>query len=342
MRSKALVTGGTGFIGLHLVEALLRRGEAVRCLVRNPHRRTPLDDLDVEQVPGDVTDIASLRSALQGVEIVYHVAGLVASLKPEDLVRVNGGGTGLVAEACAASGDPPLLVVVSSLAAAGPVPRGEVRSELDPIRPISLYGQSKREGELAAAAWAAKVPMTFVRPGVVFGPRNVELRPMLSTIYRFRAHPVPGWRCPPLSYIHVEDLVEILISAGERGRRVQSLEDASPGETSPEGFYFAEVGEYPDWGRFGRMFARSIGRPFAPVIHVPGPVPWAVGAASEFLGRVRGRAALLNVDKIREAVATSWACSSEWTRRDLGFEPPRSLEERVRETAHWFREAGWL
>ena len=339
---KVLVTGATGFIGMHLAETLVRRGDRVRCLLRDPSRHTLLDDLDVQRVKGDVTHADSLRSAVDGMDVVYHVAGLLAALSADEMIRVNGAGTGRVAEACATATTPPVLVIVSSIAAAGPAARGEVRREEDPIGPISLYGQSKREGELAAARWAARVPTTVVRPGVVFGPRNADLRPMVSTIYRLRIHPVPGWRSTPLSYIHVADLVDILTSAAELGKRLEPLDDAAPGVTSAQGFYFAEVGEYPDWGQFGRMFARELRRPFAPVVRIPGPLPWAVGAASELYGRLRGRAQVLNVDKIREAVAPSWACSSEWTRRDLNFQPPLSLEERVRETARWFRDAGWL
>ena len=226
--------------------------------------------------------------------------------------------------------------------AAGPARPGSVRREEDPPSPVSLYGQSKREGELAAARWAARVPMTVVRPGVVFGPGCREFRPMLSTIYRLRMHPVPGWHRPPLSYIHVSDLVEVLIAAAERGRRVEPLQESRPGETTPAGFYFAESGEHPDWGEFGRMFARAMGRPRAAVVPLPAPIPWCVGAFSEAAGRLRGRAPVLNVDKIREAHARSWACSSAWTRRDLGFQPSQPLESRVRDTARWFQDHGWL
>ncbi len=339
---QVLVTGGTGFIGSHLVETLIRRGDRVRCLVRDPARARRLEELGAECIRGDVTEMAALRPAVQAVDVVYHVAGLLAALRPEHMLHVNAVGSGLVAQACAEMTEPPVLVLVSSLAAAGPVRAGTVRREEDPLSPISVYGQSKREGELAAARWAERVPMTVVRPGVVFGPACREFRPMLSTIYRLRVHPVPGWRRPPLSYIHVSDLVDVLIAAAERGRRVKPPDASRPGTTGPAGFYFAEAGEYPDWGEFGRMFARAIGRPRAPVVPLPAPIPWCVGAVSQAAGRLRGRAPLLNVDKIREARASSWACSSTWTRRDLGFRPGQSLESRVRDTARWFQEHGWL
>lgn len=335
-----LITGATGFIGGHLAESLARRGDRVRCLVRDPERAQRLRDLDVELITGDVTRPETLRDAVEGTDVVYHAAGLLAAMSGEKMLQVNGEGVGNVAKACADLSNPPVLVVLSSLAAAGPVPRGEVRDETTPLAPISLYGQTKREGELAVVPWANRVPATILRPGVVFGPRSQDLRPMLSTIYRLRFHPVPGWRCPPLSYIHVDDLVNVMIQASERGLRVAS--DQGESNDSTRGFYFVGDDEHPDWARFGRMFAMALNRPYAPVVRLFDPLPWCLGVGSEWLGRVRGRAALLNMDKMREARATSWECSSARAARELDFQLPRTLSERVRETADWFRENGWL
>src|SRR5262245_61004025 len=115
-----LVTGATGFIGLHLVEALVRRGERVRCLVRRSSQVEPLKALGIELVSAGFDDQPALTAAVAGTEIVFHVAGLIRALRSSEFYRVNELGTARLAEACCAQREPPRLMLVSSIAAAGP------------------------------------------------------------------------------------------------------------------------------------------------------------------------------------------------------------------------------
>jgi nucleoside-diphosphate-sugar epimerase len=158
-----------------------------------------------------------------------------------------------------------------------------------------------------------------------------------------RLHPVPGFHQPPLSYIHVEDLAEILIRAAERGGRVPSTVAGDSEQDQPgEGVYYAVAPEYPtlaDWGRMARPLLR---RPFAPVIPMPNPLPWFFASCSEVLAQLRGRAEMFNRDKIREAQVESWACSPAAIERDLDFTPPKPLQKRLEETIEWYKQAGWL
>ncbi len=165
----ALVTGATGFIGHHLVQLLTERGQQVSCLVRRDSDRSGVEAFDPNYCVGDVTDLNSLRRAVHGIDVVYHLAGLTKSLRADELIRVNELGTRNVSLACAEMTHPPILVVASSLAAAGPAVSDRPRREIDPPRPVSVYGRSKRAGELAAREYAARVPTTIVRPPIVFG-----------------------------------------------------------------------------------------------------------------------------------------------------------------------------
>src|SRR5205823_4142629 len=117
---------------------------------------------------GDVTEPDSLPAAVAGVDVVYNLAGLTKALRTSDQTRVNGSGVDHLAKLCAAQESPPVHVLVSSIAAGGPTPRGKLRYESDEPAPISNYGRSKREGEISAGRWANRVPTTIVRPGVVF------------------------------------------------------------------------------------------------------------------------------------------------------------------------------
>ena len=333
-----LVTGATGFIGSHLVDSLLQRGAKVRCLVRSLERGGALRERGVELIFGDLDRPASLAAALEGISTVYHLAGCTKSLCAAEMFRINRDGCETLARVCALQRESPRLVIVSSVAAAGPTTRGHLRTEDESPRPVSNYGRSKLAGELAAARYADRVPTTIVRPGVVFGPRDPALAKAFRTIRRLWVHPSPGWFPPPLSYIYVADLVEMLLRTAEHGARISAGENGSPGR----GRYFAVASEYPTYAELGRMVRPLLSRRLAPIVPLAGPAVWCVAGVNEALSRIRGRPDELNLDKMREALAESWACSGESARRELGFTPPRPLAKRLQETIEWYAREGWL
>ncbi len=337
--ANVLITGATGFVGGHLAEALVARGNRVRCLVRSTSATALLEQAQVEIVRAGLDDGDAVHRALHGIDAVYHVAGALAERRPGELHRVNAQLTSNLALACASRESPPTFVLVSSVAAAGPTRRGEVRQPADPPNPISQYGRSKYEGEKHVAAHAANMPVTIVRPGVVLGERDRASLAIFKTIRYWRFHPVLGLRTPPLSVIHVADLVELLIRAARQGRRVSPEPDSSePGR----GCYFACLDQYPTYAELGRMVRREINRPFAPVLPIPKPAAMAVAATNQGMARLGLGIPLLSLDKVAEAAAASWACSPSETFRDLEFTPTVSLQERLRQTAAWYREAKWL
>ena len=117
---RVLVTGATGFIGLALVERLLARGDQVRALVRRTSKVAALQRAGAELATGDVVDARSLARAVEGCDCVFHLAGLVKCVTPDELFHANAQGTRNVAVACASDANRPSLVYVSSLSAGGP------------------------------------------------------------------------------------------------------------------------------------------------------------------------------------------------------------------------------
>ena len=215
-------------------------------------------DLGARPIYGDVTNPDSLPPAVAGEQIVYHLAGRTLALEGREFFEVNRRGVAHIAKACASQTTPPVLVYVSSLAAAGPAINGRPRIESDPPHPVSFYGRSKRGGEHAAECYADRVPTTVVRPPIVVGEGDRLGLPLFRSVIRFGVHFSPGLRASRFSLIHVSDLVQLIILAGERGKRLPP--PGQRGESRPQGYYFAACEEDPTYADLGRLVARSIGR----------------------------------------------------------------------------------
>ena len=331
---KALVTGANGFIGEHLVRTLLEHGEEVRAMVRRPAAGEALRLMGAEVVLGDVTRPETLPNATAGVDVVFHLAGLVKALHSDELFKVNEAGSRNIAAACAAQESPPVLVLVSSLAAAGPALNGHPRTESDPIHPVSNYGRSKRAGEVAAVRFAPNVPITIVRPPIVFGEGDMNSWLLFQPIARHGIHAVPGTNPRKISLIHADDLAQALRLAAGNGKRVPQNGDPA------EGSYFVGGDRDPEYDELGQLIGEAVGRDHIVVLHTPDWIARCAGAASDLVARLRGRPAIFNLDKMREASAGSWVCSSDRIRRELGFGVARPLIDRLHQTAEWYARQG--
>ena len=303
-------------------------------------RREPaghrLKALGAEVVLGDVTRPDNLAAAVAGTDVVFHLAGLVKALHSDELFKVNGQGTRNVARACNDQTSPPVLVLVSSMAAAGPALNGHPRTESDPIEPVSNYGRSKRAGEVAAVEFSRNLPVTIVRPPVVFGEGDMNTWLLFQPIARHGVHAVPGLKPRKVSLVHADDLAEALWLAAGKGKRVDKEGDPA------EGCYFVAGDRDPQYDELGRLIGDAVGRRRVFIVRTPDWMGRCAGAASEVVSRLRGQAAIFNLDKMREASAGSWVCSSERIRHDLGFRVARPLTERLQQTADWYASQGLL
>jgi nucleoside-diphosphate-sugar epimerase len=287
-------------------------------------------------VTGNVRDAEAVRAAVEGAGTVYHLAGVVAAFRSSDMMQTNATALRNVVEACSRCASPPTLVIASSLAAAGPSSVDRPRVETDPSAPVSHYGRSKRAGELIAEEYAARVPITVVRPPVVFGEGDRNLQPVFRTVYRLGLHVAAGLAHYRYSMIHVSDLVEAMMLAAQSGAR---LAPNVEGGSSATGYYFVGDDEQPTYAELGKMIGAALGRNRVFVFRTPSTVSlWPVAAVSEALSRIRRRPSIFNFDKAREARAGSWTCSTAAIRADLGFVPAASLAERLRQTADWYLE----
>ncbi len=338
--AKVMVTGASGFIGVHLVRALAERGDDITCLVRKSSKTASLTESGARLVYGDVTDRESLPPAIAGQEIVYHVAGCTQSLDPRWFYKVNQRGVANVAQVCAGQANPPIMVSVSSLAAAGPANNGKPKTEADRPAPVSHYGHSKRAGERAAEAFADRVPITIVRPPIVLGEGDRMGLPLFRSIAKFGVHMVPGLNRRRFSLVHVDDLVELMIRAAEKGTRLPPR--GSPESHGPQGYYFAACEEDPAYSDLGRLVAEALGRHLVVIVPTATPLVWMVAVAGEAISRIGHQPLFMNMDKAREITAGNWVCSATAAAKELGYQVGAPLLNRLRQTANWYRTAGWL
>ena len=330
-----LVTGASGFIGGHLVRRLTAQGCRVACLVRATSRVDDLQGAGAQLVACDIADRAGVARAIasSNARFVFHLAGLVRAIDPEDFMRVNAKGVEAVAEACTDQPDRPVLVLVSSIAAAGP--SGERPAiESDPPVPVSYYGRSKLAGEQVAMTYADALPITVVRPCVVFGAGDRGMYEVFRPIARLGLHVVGGPSDRRVSLVAVADLVECLVLAAEQGERL------APG-VSGHGIYFAAA-EDISYVELGMAIARALGKPQPRILRLPGWSMRTIGRFGDVMSRVRRRPGWVGRDKIRDVLAGSWTCSSAKARQQLGWLPAAPLADRLRETAQWYRDAHWL
>ncbi len=331
-----LVTGATGFIGSRLVSRLVARGENVKCLARPTSNISQLQKLKCLIVHGDLAESSrAITDAVSNVDTIYHLAASTHAIHARNLVSINTSSTKNLLNACAACNSPPTLVFVSSLAAVGPSSGTQLLRESDPRNPVSFYGRSKADCELAALEYSDRLPISIVRPPIVLGGGDRHGLQIFDLIDRFGWHIVPGFTDRLFSLIHVDDLANVLIDVGDRGRRLSR-------ESSSHGIYFASGDETVTYADLGRLIGRALGRSQTRIMRVGKPIMWAFAAINEVKGRLVSDAQFLNLDKFREAFAGSWACSNEKLKQEFGgvHFPPLSL--RLKQTVDWYRQRGWL
>jgi UDP-glucose 4-epimerase len=311
----AVVTGSTGFIGSHLVEALRARGAEVRVLRR-----------------AEYADAAIVRNSpvWNDATHCFHLGAATKGRSRDEFMRSNVDPTRHLAETIAARGATgPRLVFLSSQAAAGPS-RSATHSvcEDDACAPVEAYGESKLAAERLIQAMGGRLRATIVRACAVYGPGDRDF----LQVFRQATGRVAVYAAPAdqqFSIVHVRDLVSAIIAAGEN--------PAAAGRT-----YFVANPAPTTWRAMYAAIAHGAGQGPTVELQIPAALLAAAAFVSDLLPINRDAAPLLNRHKVTLARANWWLCDATRARRELGWSPTIAFDAGIRETLAWYLAAGWL
>lgn len=326
---KALVTGANGFLGSHLVDRLLDRGDEVRVLIRKSSNLRWLMDKELQFHYGDVVgDLKGIGEGLQGIDVLFHVAGVIKALDSRTYYNVNARGTENVLETCLKV-NPKIkrVVVVTSLAAHGPGKEMEPAREENECHPLTDYGRSKRDAELIALKYAHRLPVTIVRPPAIYGPRDDQILEFFRMV-RWGLAFLPGFGRRVLNLCHVDDVVSGLLLAAESPIALGEI------------FFVGDDRNY-DWAEAADTIGHVIGR--RPIkIRLPEPVVYGVAGVSEAIGKAVRRTFSINWDYAKNFLQKNWALDISKAKNLLGYRPRYSLEQGAKNTFDWYKSEKWF
>lgn len=325
---RCLVTGGTGFIGYHLVSALRKDGHEVRILVRETSDTTHLEPLGVELVAGDILDQDSMTKAIGGMDWVFHLAAItvLSGVGMDRMREVNVGGTRNVLEAAVRAGVS-RVVHHSSSAALGASTEPQFLDESVEwnFGPLNIpYLTTKREAEELALSYARRgLEIMAINPPIVIGHPDFHVSGGGGMVLGFLKGRVPGYLKGGHSYVDVRDVARGLIQTAERGR---------PGER------YILLAQTMTHEAFYRLLGEIAGMK-PPRFTIPYPLAYALAETQEVWARLRGKRPFLFRDLIRMG-RLYWWYEGRKAREELGFHP-RPIHQTLTETVTWFRENGY-
>lgn len=326
---RVLITGASGFLGYHLIQAALQSGLEVFAAVRKSSHIEHLQDLNIQYTDLDFTSVESLKSEIEdkAYHYIIHASGVTKAKTQEEYNTINAHYTqNLALAASSAHKRIEKFVFVSSLAALGPLEVLKEQIEDDSeARPVTFYGQSK----LLAERYLAEIPdlpLIVFRPTAVYGPREKDMYILFKTINsgwephigRFEQH---------LSFIYVKDLADVIIKA---------LNSRISGKSYnvSDGFVY---NRYALADGVKRALSKKT---FA--IHLPVRAVHALAATMDLIYAKSEMTPALSKHKMPELTAVNWACNIRNIQNDLNFKPEYDLEKGLHETVLWYKNNNWL
>ncbi len=322
---KAFITGGSGFIGSHLINFLLKSEWKIKALFH----KTPIDvsEKGIEIIEGDIRDLDFLEDSIEKGDIVFHLASaLGASLIPErEFFEINAVGTKNVLHASLIKGAK-RVVHFSSAGVIGYVKNGEIADENYPLNPEDFYERSKLDGEKIAIEYGRKgLDLVIIRPGWVYGPgdkRTFKLIKAIASGKFFIIGKGKTFQTP----IFIDDLIEGIYLCFQKG-------------VSGEIYHLAGL-EILTVKEMAEIIAKKLDKKIFPLKFPVAPAK-ILAFGMDRVYKIFGKEAPLTPSKIN-FFTKSKPLSIEKARKELNFYPRTSFHEGIEKTVLWYKEKGWL
>ncbi|MCP2519746.1 NAD-dependent epimerase/dehydratase family protein [Candidatus Aminicenantes bacterium AC-708-M15] len=322
---KAFVTGGSGFIGTHLINFLLSRKWKIKALFH----KSPINisKNEIEIIKGDVRDLSLLEKFIEKGDIVIHLASALGAslISGKEFFEINAEGTRNVLMACLRNGAK-RVIHFSSAGVIGHVKRGEIADENYPLNPEDFYERSKLEGEKIAVEYGRKgLDVIIIRPGWVYGPGDKRTFKLIKAIASGKFF-IIGKGLTTQTPIYIDDLVEGVYLCLQKGL---------PGEIyNLAGLEILSVKEMAE------IIAESLNKRIFPIkipVFIANILAWSMDRSY----RIFNQEAPLTPSKIRFFTKAK-SLSIDKARKELGFYPKTSFRNGIEKTISWYKKNGWL
>jgi nucleoside-diphosphate-sugar epimerase len=326
----ALVTGGTGFIGSHLVDYLLLKNYRVTCIVRESSNLRWLNNKPVEIFKFSFDDYSQLEKIISEADYIFHVAGLINAVTFDEFYQVNSLGTKYLIDAVNKYQKKlKRFVFVSSQTVGGPSFSLENPiNEESPAIPITNYGKSKKIAEEFVLKYINNFPITIIRSPAVFGPRDSAMVP----IFRFAKFGIGiliGFEKSYINLIYGEDLAQGIIEAAESEKTI--------GQT-----YYVGWSQPTTWSIMMDEFKLAMKKNF--ILKIKFPIFFVLGAGylTELVGKLISKPQMFDYEKAVDFTQKYWIFSTEKAERDFNFKTKFDLRQAVQKTVDWYKKENWL
>ena len=322
MSERVLITGASGFLGYHLLLAVLHKNLDVYAAVRKNSQIGHLKNLPVKYLFLNYNEVDEMSAMLIDNKINYiiHAAGVTKAVKQQTYNDINSTFSVNLAKAAAASGNEfKKMVFISSLASLGPLKDiTNIITEQTAPAPVTAYGRSKllAEKELSKI----NIPITILRPTAVYGPRDKDIFIMLKTVSQ-GFDPYIGKKLQQLSFVHVKDVADIAVDAlFSNNTGIYNITDGN----CYSRYEFADI-------------VKAILRKKAYRFHIPMPLVKALAYFLETINGLMNKPAVINREKLHELAATNWVCDISKAKTELNFTPKFNLHNGLIDSIAWYQ-----